>query len=474
MIAPRTTLRAGYEYFYDERTADRGVSSFQGRPLKPDASTFFGDPAQSPVWARVNTAYATLDHRFANGMALRNNFRIGGYRKFYQNVFPGAVNAAGTTVAISAYNQFTARDNVFNQTDVVLPFETGSVKHQLLVGLELARQETDNVRLTGYFTTVSPTTTSVSVPVDNPRTSLPLTFQPSATDANNHGIAKTAAVYVQDQITLLPQLQAIAGVRLEKFDVDFRNNRTGATVDSSDDLVSPRAGLVYKPMASLSLYTSYSMSNLPRAGEQLGSLSLTNRALDPEKFQNYEVGAKWDVHNDLSLTAAVYQLDRKNVVITDPADPTRSLLVDGQRAEGLELGFTGRMTNSWSIAGGFAYQRGEIKTTQSATVVAGARLAQLPRRTFSLWNRYDLNKQIGFGLGTIYRDEIFASTDNLLKVPSFVRFDAAIFYRINQNFRAQLNVENVFDRYYYATAHSNTNITPGSPRAFRFSVTTNF
>lgn len=473
-LAPRTTLHMGYEYFYDERTADRGVSSFQRVPLKVDASTFFGDPAQSPVWARVVTAFATLDHRFANGITVRNNSRFGAYRKFYQNVFPGAVNAAGTTVSLSAYNQGTQRDNLFNQTDLVIPFETGAVKHQLLAGLELARQETDNLRLTGFFTTISPTTTSVSVPLSNPRIALPLTFLPNATDANNHGIAKTVAVYAQDQVTLLPQLQAIVGVRFEKFEVDFLNNRTAVTLTSDDNLVSPRAGLVYKPVETVSIYTSYSTSNIPRAGEQLSSLSLTNRNLDPERFENYEVGAKWDIRSELAFTAALYRLDRKNVVIPDPADPTRSILVDGQCAEGLELGFTGRVTKTWSVVGGYAYQSGEIKTTQSATVIAGARLAQLPRHTVSLWNRYDLSAKWGVGLGAIYRDEIYAASDNTVKVPSFVRFDAAFFRRLSKNVRAQLNVENVFDKNYYSTAHSNTNITPGSPRAFRVSITTGF
>ena len=115
------------------------------------------------------------------------------------------------------------------------------------------------------------------------------------------------------------------------------------------------------------------------------------------------------------------------MVIPDPTDPTRSQLVDGQRATGLELGLTGRLTANWSVVGGYACQGGVIKTTQSATVVAGARLAQLPRHTLSLWNRYDLNKEWGFGVGTIYRDEIFATTDNTIKLSGFVRFDTAIF-----------------------------------------------
>ena len=114
------------------------------------------------------------------------------------------------------------------------------------------------------------------------------------------------------------------------------------------------------------------------------------------------------------------------------------------------------------------------RSRQSPTVVAGARLAQLPRHTLSLWNRYDFNPQWGFGLGTIYRDELFTSTDNTVRLPSFVRFDAALFFRINARLRAQLNVENLLDRAYFASAHSNTNITPGSPRALRLGVTTRF
>ncbi len=473
-IAPRTTLRAGGEHFYDARTADRGVSSFQGRPVPTALSRFFGDPAQSPTRATVNTAYTIFDHSFANRITLRNHTRFGRYEKFYQNIYPGSVNAAGTTVALSAYNQATDRENLFNQTDVVFPFATGAVRHQILTGLELARQTTDNLRLTGYFTSVSPTTTSLNVPLANPRTTLPVTFLPGTNEANNHGVAQTVACYVQDQITLLPQLLALAGVRLENFSVDFQDRRTAATIASTDHLISPRAGLIYKPADHIAVYTSYSTSCVPRAGEQLSSLSLTNRSLAPEKFTNYELGVKWDFHHDLAFTAAAYRLDRRNVAITDPADPTKSLLVDGQRARGIELGLTGRVARYWSVVGGYAYQDGTVKTTQSPTVVAGARLAQLPRHTLSLWNRYDFNPQWGLGLGTIYRDELFTSTDNTVRLPSFVRFDAALFFRLNARLRAQLNVENLLDRAYFASAHSNTNITPGSPRALRVSLTTRF
>jgi catecholate siderophore receptor len=473
-LSDTTTLRTGYEYFHDARVADRGVSSYQGRPVATAASTFFGDPAQSRVRASLHGAFLTLEHRFSTSLRLRNHTRFTTYDKFYQNVFPGAVNAAGTSVAISAYNNATQRDNCFNQTDLVWDLRTGPLQHQVLAGLEVGRQETDNFRNTGYFDSVGPAVTSINVPLSNPRTTLPVSFRQSASDADNHGVATVLGVYVQDQVRLTPWLLGIAGVRYDRFDVDFRNNRNASTVGHTDNLFSPRVGLIWKIAPEISVYASDSMTFVPRAGEQLSSLTLTNRSLDPEKYKNRELGLKWDLRPDLALTAAVYRLDRTNVAVTDPADSTRMLLVDGQRAKGFELGFTGRLSRNWSVSGGYAYQDGRILATQSATLLAGARLAQLPRHTFSLWHRYDINRRWGFGLGAIYRDELFAAAGNTVVLPSFTRFDAAVFWRINDRLRAQANVENLLDRHYFATANSNNNITPGSPRALRISLTTTF
>ncbi len=478
-LSRQTTLRAGFEYFADERVADRGVPSYRGLPLKTDASTFFGDPTRSPSEAYVRAFNASLDHTFQSGFTLRNATRYASYDKFYQNVYPGAVNNAGTTVEILAYNQATDRENILNQTDVVFDFDTGPVAHTLLAGLELGRQDTDNYRATGS-STASGLTALGSVSVANPRYIGPLFLKQSATDADNHSVAKVAAITLQDQIQLLPKLQFIAGLRLDHFSVDFLNNRTGATLASSDNLVSPRTGFVYKPIPTLALYTSHTRAYVPRAGEQLASLTATNSALEPEEFENIEIGAKWDWNARLSLTAAGYQLDRYKQAISDPAaglpggTPAGTLiLVDGQQVRGLELGAAGSITQPWSISAAFAYQDGETQTT-NGTIKSGTRIPQLPRTTFSLWNRYAVTAAWGLGLGVIYRDEIFAAADNLVTLPGFVRFDAALFYRFNEHLSAQLNVENIFDRAYYASAHNNNNLTPGSPIALRLGLTARF
>jgi catecholate siderophore receptor len=211
------------------------------------------------------------------------------------------------------------------------------------------------------------------------------------------------------------------------------------------------------------------MTYVPRSGAQLSSLTPTNAAFDPEEFENIEVGAKWDVSPQLAVTAAVFQLDRKNVVIADPNIPGNSLLVDGQSTDGVELGISGQVNDSWSIQGGYAWQDGEL-TEQ----LGGTALAQLPEHVVSLWNRYDFNHSWGVGLGVIHQTEMYAAADNAVTLPSFTRVDAGVYYTLSERLRMQVNVENLLDERYYPNAHNNNNITPGSPLAVRVGVTANF
>ena len=220
VVGERTRITANYEHFSDYRTADRGVPSFEGGPVDTDIRLFFGDPAQSWADASVNVGTAALEHELSSAVQLRTRLLFGDYNKMYQNVFPGAVDSTGTTVELSGYNNRNDRDNLISQTDLIWRATTGKVNHTLLAGLELGRQVSHNLRNTGYFDNV---TTTVSAPLDDPTISHPITFRPSETDANNRVLARSAGVYLQDQVTLTPYLQLIAGARLERFDLDFHN-----------------------------------------------------------------------------------------------------------------------------------------------------------------------------------------------------------------------------------------------------------
>jgi len=373
-------------------------------------------------------------------------------------------------VNLSAYNNATDRTNFFNQTDVVWRTRSGALGHTILAGAEAGRQATGNLRLTGYFTSAGPNVTSVQAPLASPTVSIPVTFRSSATDANNDGVATVTAVYAQDQVKVTEWMQAVAGVRVDAFDIDFTDNRSGATLTSRDRLVSPRIGMIYKPADPVSVYGSYTLTYVPRSGEQLSSLSAGNQALEPEEFRNYEVGTKWEVTGALTASAAVYRLDRGNVAVPDPVDPTRSLLVDAQRTKGVELEASGSVTPSLTFVGGYAYQNGRITRGISASAQAGAVLAQLPTHSFSLWTKYGLARRWAAALGVIHRGDLFASTDNKVIVPEFTRVDGAVYFDVTDRVRAQVNVENLFDAGYFASAHNNNNITPGAPRSVRFAL----
>jgi catecholate siderophore receptor len=471
---PNTRVTVGYEYFHDERTVDRGIPSLGGRPLDIDRSTFFGSTELNRARINLHALFGGVEHVFGSGLTIRNRLRYADYDKFYQNLVPEAVTPDRASVTLTGYNSATWRHNLFNQTDLIVVRQTGRIGHTLVAGIEGGRQVTDNRRLTAFFSSAGPSVRAILVPLASPTTTQPVEFRAFGNDADNHGVATTVSLYLQDQMALSAQVEAIVGVRYDQFQVDLLDNRTGTEFTGDDKLMSPRLALLYRPAPPLSLYASYTRAYLPRAGEQLVSLSLSNQALDPEIFRNYEVGLKWDVRPALSFTAAVFRLDHGNVVVPDPVNPGRTLLADAERVAGLELEVAGRIRPEWSVQGGYAYQDGEITRSLSSAVVAGARLGQVPRHSFSLWNKYDVSRQWGVGLGVIARSDRFVATDNRVVLPAFARVDAAVFFQVTPQVRLHVNVENLFDEHYFWAAHNNNNIAPGSPRAARVVLTTRF
>ncbi len=133
------------------------------------------------------------------------------------------------------------------------------------------------------------------------------------------------------------------------------------------------------------MYGTYSVSYLPSSGDQFSSLTTITQQVEPEKFSNYEVGAKWDLLTNLSLTTAVYRLDRTNTRSTDPNDPTRIVQTGSQRTNGYEFGVNGQIMPAWNIAGGYAYQDAFV-TSATTAAKAGAQVGQVPHHMVSLWN----------------------------------------------------------------------------------------
>ena len=472
LIGNATRIDLAYEFFHDRRTADRGLPSFAGRPLEGADRTFFGDPDQSFADVDVNIASLAIEHGLAPGLNVRNRTQFGDYDKVYQNIYPSSAVTNGE-VKLSAYKDFTRRENLFSQTDLVWENRLGGIDQTILLGFELGRQETRNQRLNGFFQPQD--SGSILVPAASPTIAANVIFRPVNTNAArtpsafNESEASIAAVYIQDQIRPSDFIEIVAGVRFDRFEIDVENLHSGQTFSRTDELVSPRFGLILKPTDNLSLYGSYTRSYLPSAGDQFTSLNLTAEALKPERFDNYEVGAKWEPIEGLLATIAVYQLDRTNTRAADPLNPGLIVLTGEQRSRGVEVGLERNISDRWQVSAGYAYQEAEI-TRNTSAAPAGRDVPLVPRHQFSLWNRYDFTDQIGLGLGVIAASKSFASLSNAVTLPGYARVDAAAYYRLARGVEAQVNVENLLGEDYFLTAHNDNNIAPGAPRTVRGTV----
>ena len=458
--------RAGlsYEYVNDDRVVDRGVPSLAGAPLTGYRDQFFGVPGVNRTTLEANIVKLRLDGTLFENVAVSTTVLYGDYDKVYTNVFPdGPATGQAGTVRLAGYTDPTDRQNLLLQSNLVWDVTAGGIDHKILLGLEYGDQDSANQRRNGVL---SNATFNLASPVF-PKVTFP------ALNRDTVSNVESVSVYAQDQISIGDHVEIVAGLRYDRFDIvgtDLQPN-PDRPFARADDKVSPRLGLIYKPRRNVSLYGSYSQSFLPRSGDQFLTLSPTQQNLEPEAFTNHEVGAKWDIRPDLNLTASVFRLDRTNATTPDPLNPTVTINVGETRTEGLEIAATGRVRPNLQISAGYAYLDARLQGNDAV------RLAQTPKQQFSLWNRYDVDRRLGFGLGVTHQSSQFAAirtSSTTTRLPAFTRVDAAVFYDLTDTLLLQLNIENLLDTTYFSDAHNNFNITPGAPLNARLSLSARF
>jgi catecholate siderophore receptor len=452
------------EYFSDERTVDRGVPSQAGTPWQGPRETFFGNPDLSNSDIEVLTGRAVLTHAFGDALSFRGTVSYGEYTKFYDNVYAGgAVDTAGVSAKISSYLSATDRQNLLAQADLIWQGELGGFDQTLLLGLEAGRQESVNLRIN--------TASAVFPLTDRGRHFSPdFTIDPALDNRNDLNLL---AILLQSQITLTPTIDAIVGMRWDRFDLGFDDLRPGSTDFSrTDTFISPKVGIVWEPIEGLSVYGGWSQAYLPQSGEQFNSLNASLVALEPEKFANLEVGLRWQPLPSLLMSAALYQLDRTNTRAPGAIAGT-TVLTGSQRSEGIEFGLQGELRDGWHIIGAMAFQQSEVTST-TAAAPAGQKSPLVPQFSASLWSRIALSGNFDIALGVIHQDEQFASITNAVTLPRYTRLDAALFYSFSQRLKAQLNFENLTNERYWFTAHNDNNITPGAGVLARLTISTRF
>jgi catecholate siderophore receptor len=482
-----TKIKLSYEYYHDLRLADRGNPSLglpggatRFNPTEPfapngDLKTFYGSPIYNQARVDVQTGIAVIEHDFGNGLTAKNSTLYADYNRGYRNVYPGgtgggpgggAVTPDLTQVSLNAYQNDTPRENVFNQTDFIYKTATGPVLHTIAFGTEFGRENGLSRRDSGIFPENGNRAFDVVNPF-NPTYFGPVVFTHLPSDANSKYRLNISSGYVQDQIEVTRWLQFLLGARYDSFDLSAFDFNTFTNRSRVDEEVSPRVAIIVKPIENLSIYTAYSTSFLPASGDQFSALSPGTLILQPQKFESTEVGAKWNINPKLLFTAALYELNRTNVPIPDPNNPGFFFPSGANQIRGFETAITGYVTPEWQTVFGYAYTDARVTSATSPTIVPGNRVQLVPFNQFAWWNKYQINYRWAASLGIIYFSDSFASSDNTVRLPGFWRFDAGLFAKIDETWSAQLNVENIFDTGYWATADGNNNISPGQGRTFR-------
>ncbi|MGB0371626.1 MAG: TonB-dependent receptor [Opitutales bacterium] len=478
----QTTVDLSYEYIDHERFIDRGIpTGTDGEPVEAFEDIVFGDPELNNNLLEAHILKGKVQHRFTDNLKGRLGVTYGDYDKLYENFYAAGYDQAASpdVVTLDGYIDTTQRENLMVAGDLIGEVETGSLVHTLVAGFEYIDSANNNDRYNPDFDPSDATEDQESFLVERPinisnGVGVNASGLPTAgpfTDLNDRNEADITvySFYLSDEIAINDHLDVVLGARYDSFEIDVLDVKArdeGALpehydYDRTDDRISPRLGLVYKPVENASIYTSYSESFLPSSGEQFASISSSNRNLDPSEYSNLEAGVKYDFAQGLSATFSVFQIEESSPSV-DPNDPELQVFSD-TKTTGFEIQILGDITEQWSISAGYSYLDGEQAGSD-------LRPRELPEHMFSIWNTYQLTEKLGLGLGLTYQGESFINNSNTATLPSYTRFDAAVYYQVSENLRLQLNVENLTDELYFPNAHSTHQATVGAPINARLAI----
>jgi catecholate siderophore receptor len=451
-----------------------------------DWSNFYGLLARDREEVRTDSATFIFEHDFNDHVSLRSLTRAGRNDRDAIVTAPrAAANATQGTGFDPAIPQVRRNDMksqdrgdaiLAHQTSISASWMAGRVKHDLVAGVELAREKQDSytrVEASGLLPPVAD--------LFDPDPRQPYDSAVRRNGAATHARGDTMALFAFDTLSFNEHWLVSGGLRWERFDVDFTSIATPAAPATagvetdftrSDDMLSWRAGLVYKPVATGSLYLAAGSSFNPVAdgnqGIVLGASGANDSALGPEKSRTVELGLKWEWFGGrLNFSGAVFDAQKTNARANDGLGNT--VLAGNQRIQGVELGMAGEIRRGWNVFAGYAYMDSEI--TESPNPLEQDReLAFVPRNTFNLWTSYATGPW-SFGAGAQFTDSYFVSSVNPTPAQAAMRdftrywlFSAMAGYRVNETVSLQLNATNLADERYVERALTG-HFSPGPGRA---------
>jgi catecholate siderophore receptor len=454
-VGTETRLTLSYFHMTQENMPDYGI------PWVPEANTALPGSQNKPAPVNYDNFYGLTDRDYENiqndlatiefekdlndSVTLRNITRYGRTHRDFVATAPRFVANTSTDIRRSDDKNRDQIDEVMtNMTDATFDFTTGNVAHSLVTGFEFTREfETNRLRAPSG-------PDSQATDLYNPNPSDPYTEALVYTGEKRESTAKTTAVFIGDTLDLSEQWQVNLGARFDHFEMQYR---AAETLRQTDDMLSWRAGAVYKPAQNGSIYVGYGVSFNPSAEGMSLSDATGSRpgtfGLDPTENRTVELGTKWELAGDrLLVNAAVFRTDKTNAVTQDPADPNDVNVLEGeQRVEGVELGATGDITEAWQVYAGYTWMTSEVLSSKNAAEV-GKEVSNTPENTLSAWTSYQLTPTLSVGAGAQYVDTRYSNNSNARQAPDYWVYDAMATWALDDTFTVRLNLKNLTDEDY--------------------------
>ncbi|MCI0733023.1 MAG: TonB-dependent siderophore receptor [Methylococcaceae bacterium] len=468
-ITPDSALTLHLLHQEEDSVFDYGLPMFRGKPADASVSNFYGFIDDRLQTFDTTIATAIFNQRFSRDSSMRNIFRYGDYHRQYRTLLFGDITDTGITSTVERTQALreSPQQNFFNQTDFSFTRPFFGFSNTLLFGVEIGwenfafrSKNSTNVPSISIFDPVSAATVGPGRAND---------FS-GRLNSDRSTSTQTVAGYVLDQFEITPQWKLLAGTRYDFFAAkqDDRLNDSN-DLENTARIFNPRAALLWQPADWQSYYFSWGTSFNPSA--ETFNLSTATANLDPERNQNFEIGAKLDFFDGrLSATGALFRLEKTNARTTDPNDPNLNILAGEQRTDGFELGLFGELLPDWNVSATYAFLDADVvksNTVQTGTVsgdrisLQGKKPINVPKNSGVVWTTYNITPEWEIGGGVFFSSSRFTDSANEVTLPGYARVDATLAYH-HRYFDVQANVFNLLDKEYFESGQSRTAL-PGVP-----------
>lgn len=437
-LGPRTDFTILTSYQEREYLRQQGLPLLGSVKYSPNGqlplSRFTGEPGQAPYKGYQTRVGYALTHRFDSGWTLNQNVRR--QEGSVSGQLVSISGLSGTTLRRSATDQQFENVTTTLDTNIQRVFQTGFGKHEITLGSDYLHSSEDT-----KYKTCTVGTLNVYNPVYGSAITCPATYR-----TNSLSTVRSFGIYARDQIQI-DRWRIVAGLRRDHASTYSDNYLNGSYQNNPANATTGSAAVMYEILPGVRPYVSYATSFSPNTG-----IDRQGQVFEPETGRQAEAGVKLEFDGGATaITVAAFDLRRRNVLQSDPADTNYSVAVGEQRTRGAELGFASDMRNGLSLFGGYAYTASQITEagTGSDASTVGNALNNVPRHSFNVSSRYRFKNDLrGWDVTAGLRGEGKKFAYSYF-IPGYIVGDIGVGYTAAR-WRAALNLKNVLDQRYYA------------------------